>query len=49
LSVPLTANTLEKSRLRRFFQTAALLPPEKGVTFSGCLVAVPVCGNVNTP
>jgi hypothetical protein len=30
---------LEKSRLRRFFQTAASLPPAKGVTFAGYLAA----------
>jgi uncharacterized NAD(P)/FAD-binding protein YdhS len=29
---------LEKSRLWRFFRTAASLPPAKGVTFAGCLV-----------
>jgi hypothetical protein len=28
---------LEKSRLRRFFRTAASLPPAKGVAFAGCL------------
>jgi hypothetical protein len=34
--------TLEKSRLRRFFQTTVSLPPAKGVTFAGCLVALHV-------
>jgi hypothetical protein len=27
-----------KKSPRRFFQTAASLPPAKGVTFAGCLV-----------
>jgi hypothetical protein len=31
---------LEKIRLWRFFLTAASLPPAKGVTFAGCLVAL---------
>src|SRR5688500_10796088 len=31
------ASALEKSRLRRFFQTTASSPPAKGVTFAGCL------------
>jgi hypothetical protein len=30
---------LEKSRLRRFFQTAASLSPAKDVAFVGCVVA----------
>jgi hypothetical protein len=40
-----TAGSLEKSRRGAFFGTAASLPPAKGVTFAGCLVAV----IVNTP
>jgi hypothetical protein len=40
---------LEKIRLRRFFQTAASLPPAKGVTFAGYLVATLSAVIVNTP
>jgi hypothetical protein len=41
--------SLEKSRLRRFFRTAASLPPAKGVTFAGCLVETFSVVIINTP
>jgi hypothetical protein len=31
---------LEKSGLRPFFRTVALLSPAKGVAFAGCFVAI---------
>jgi hypothetical protein len=41
---------LEKSRLRRFFQTAVSLPPAKGVTFAGYLAAAHRASQIfNTP
>jgi hypothetical protein len=44
---PITG-TLEKSRLRRFFQTAASLPPAKGCSCASCArsIRTSLCSSV---